>query len=55
VDAPILYEITLGIGDELVHQHTKTDGKHLGDNLGNAMNEVYGPKIIDVLHTLLRQ
>jgi hypothetical protein len=45
MDASLLYESTLSIGDKVVHMRRKPSGHHLGDQLGNRMNETNGAKI----------
>jgi hypothetical protein len=45
MDASLLYERTLSIGDKVVHMRRKPSGHHLGDQLGNRMNETNGAKI----------
>jgi hypothetical protein len=53
MNTSLLYEGTLHVGDKLVHVRGKAGGRHLGDNLGNGMNEAYWSKIGNVLGSIL--
>jgi hypothetical protein len=53
VDAFFLDECTLSIGNEIVHERGKANGKHLGDNTCNRMDEANWVKVRDLLRTIL--
>ena len=53
MNASLLYESTLGVGYEVVNVWAKPRCKHLGDNLGNGMDEANGPEISDVFCPIL--
>lgn len=42
MDAPLLDESTLGVGNRAVHEQPETNGRHLGYDLHNGMTEANG-------------
>ena len=47
--ASFLDESTLRIGNKVRHVRSETCGHHLCNDLGNRMDEAYGPKLRNVL------
>jgi hypothetical protein len=47
--APPLYQCTLGIGNKVVHERAEADGKHLGDDFCNSVDEANRPIIRNLL------
>lgn len=52
MDAPLLDEGALGVGDKLVHERPEAEGKNLGNDFRDGMDEAYGSIIGDLLSTL---
>lgn len=50
VNTPLFEESTLRVGDKVIHERTKPGSKHLGNDLGNSVNETDRA----VVHNLLR-
>ena len=45
MDASFFYESTLRIGDQVVHEWGKTNRQHLGNDLGDSVNEADGAEV----------
>ena len=45
MDVSLLDESALGLGDKVIHVWPKPESKHLGDDLGNGVDETNWTKI----------